>query len=305
MTEPCAHIRLQFAEAGVRVMNRGPIGKSGFEDTAAKVRGSTAARCCVSKRLLHAASAQAARPALRADLPRRHPGAHRARCSAARRGSCLRGLLPGSAGSGGHVQEVNDAPRSCPHGTAMSHRSAGCNDLRGAPLPGAPRTVARPSAASPHPCAACAPDAGGVYRWGCRGEPKPAACTCLAITRSQAGGSFRGCPSSSYAASCCRSCWKTAARYCIVRMRQAALSQARTTLAPVSCLWCDLAVCSLAGAHTPAPKPRPDKGAEDQHSLLGWYPTVGRRAGVLGSACGLDTAANACSGAWHDSSIAS
>jgi hypothetical protein len=157
MTESCAHISLLYADAGVRVMNRGPIGKSGFAATAKMVRGHAASCCRVSIRLLLVASAQAAPMALRAGLPWRLPGAHRARW-----GSCLRGLLPGSAGSDGHAQEVNHAARCCLHGPVISHRGVGCNGLRGAPLPAARRTAARPLADSPHPCAARAPDARGV-----------------------------------------------------------------------------------------------------------------------------------------------
>jgi hypothetical protein len=94
----------------------------------------------------------------------------------------------------------------------------------------------------------------GAYCWGCSCEPKPAACTCMAITRDRAVGSFRSSSSSSCAASCCRLSWKTVAHYCVLRTSRAALSQARTTLPPVLCLWCDLALCGLAGAaHTPAP----------------------------------------------------
>ena len=93
----------------------------------------------------------------------------------------------------------------------------------------------------------------GAYCWGCSCEPKPAACTCLAITRGRAVASFRSSSSSSCAASCCRLSWKTVAHYCVLRTSRAALSQARTTLPPALCLWCALALCGLAGAHTPTP----------------------------------------------------
>ncbi len=204
MTEPCAHVDLRSLDASVRLLNRGTVVTSGFDATAGMVRGHTASCCRFGECLLRIA--QAAQLVLRAGLRCRLQRAQGARCSAARWGSCLRGLLPGSAGSGGHAQEVHHAAQCRLHGPVDSHERVGCTGLRGASLPGAPCGATSPWLTRCVP-ALLARLTLGPYRWGCRGEPKPAACTCMA--RGRAGGSSRGTSSSSCAASCCQLSWQT------------------------------------------------------------------------------------------------